>query len=637
MLRESIAATTVLDRSTLEGLPARTLADALRYVPGLTFIARDGVGELPMAIARGFFGGGETDYVLLTVDGIPVNDLRTGIAEWTQIPLAEIERIEVLRGGASVAYGDAALGAVVNVITRDAPPSHRLMSELQLGSWGDRAFQSSIQRPLGSDRLGIGVAASRSDGFRFHAKATNVALSASYARPPGRRTSAYARMGVQRLRNQEPGPIMSEQIARDPRRHNPLFASDERRRDLIELGTGLARALGPGGLTGDVRMRVVDDEQTRTLPLSPDAGDTQFHDARSWDVWGRLQYSYRAGRSTVVAGVEAERGAYDSRYTDPLDRAALRSRGDGQRNKLGQYAELQHQLGRRLRAVAGVRFDLVAFDGTGTELASPRFSQWSPRFGLNFAYAANASQAGNVYVAWTRSFKAPTSYQMFDARLIPTGEPGVVLNLSNPALRPQHSSGVELGVYHSLALGGSHAFAELALSAYRLDVSDEIDFDLRTFKYGNILESRHDGIEGSLIAHLSPSVSLRHALTLMRVTFRSGGDAGNRLKSIPETVATSAVHLSFGRGVAGTVTHRFIGGLFLDDANREMLPGNHQVDATVSWMVGGVRLHLTGVNLGDSQASSGGFLVYDPVREASVRLLYPGGGRYLRGGVTVLR
>jgi hypothetical protein len=123
----------------------------------------------------------------------------------------------------------------------------------------------------------------------------------------------------------------------------------------------------------------------------------------------------------------------------------------------------------------------------------------------------------------------------------------------------------------------------------------------------------------------------------MRVTFRSGGDAGNRLKSIPETVATSAVHLSFGRGVAGTVTHRFIGGLFLDDANREMLPGNHQVDATVSWMVGGVRLHLTGVNLGDSQASSGGFLVYDPVREASVRLLYPGGGRYLRAGVTILR
>jgi outer membrane cobalamin receptor len=637
MLRESVAATTVLDRSTLERLPARTLADALRYVPGLTFTTRDGAGELPMAIARGFFGGGETDYILLTVDGTPVNDLRTGIAEWTQIPLTSIERIEVLRGGASIAYGDAALGAVVNVVTRDALPSHRLIGELQLGSWGGRALQSSIQRSLGFDYLGVGVAAAGLDGFRSHAKATNVAVSASYTRRPGQRTSAYARVGVQRLRNQEPGPITSEQMARDPRQHNPLFASDERRRDLIELGTGLVRALGSGRLTGDVRVRAVDDEQTRTLPLSADAGDTQFQDARSWDLWARLQYSRNIARSTIVAGVEAERGAYDSRYTDPFDRAALRSRGEGERNKIGQYAELQQQIGRRLRAVAGVRFDLVTLDGTGTEVASPRFSQWSPRVGLNFAYADDASQAGNVYVAWTRSFKAPTAYQLYDVRLIPTGEPGVVFNLSNPALRPQHSSGVELGVYHRLAFWGGRAFAELTLSAYRLDVTDEIDFDLRTFKYGNILQSRHDGIEGSLTAKLSPSLSLRHALTLMRVTFRSGDDAGNRLKNIPETAVTSAVHVSFGDGVEGTVTHRFIGGLFLDDANRETLPGNHRIDATVSWALGAVRLHLTGVDLGDSHASSGGFLVYDPDRGASVRLLYPGAGRHLRAGVTVLR
>lgn len=637
MLRESVAATTVLDRFTLERLPVRTLTDALRYVPGLTFVARDGAGELPMAIARGFFGGGETDYVLLTVDGTPVNDLRTGSVEWTQIPLAAIERIEVLRGGASIAYGDAALGAVVNVVTRGAPPSHHLISELQLGSWGDRALRSFLRQPLGSDNLGGGVAAARVDGSRSHARATNVAVSASYTTRPGGRASGYAKADVQRLRNQEPGPLTPEQIARDPSQHNPLFISDERRRDRLELGTGVARALGAGRLTGDLRARVADDEQTRTLPLSPNAGDTQFQDARSWDVWARLQYSRRAGRSTIVAGVEAERGAYDSRYTDPADRRALRSRGDGSRNKIGQYAELQRQLGGRLRAVAGIRYDLVTLDGTGSGSMAARFNQWSPRVGLNFAYAANGSQAGNVYVAWTRSFKAPTSYQLYDVRLISTGEPGVVLNLSNPRLRPQHSSGVELGVYHSQALWGTHAVAELTFSAYRLDVSDEIDFDLRTFKYGNILESRHDGLEGSLVTHLSPSLSLRHALTLMRVTFRSGDDTGNRLRNVPETVITNGAHISLGSGVEGTVTHRYLGGLFLDDANRERLPGSHRIDATVSWAVGAVRLHLTGVDLSDSHASTGGFLVYDPDREANVRMLYPEGGRFLRAGVTVLR
>jgi outer membrane cobalamin receptor len=638
VLRESIAATTVLDRSALERLPVRTLPDALRYVPGLTFVARDGSGELPMAIARGFFGGGETDYVLLTVDGTPVNDVRTGMAEWTQLPVAAIERIEVLRGGASVVYGDAALGAVVNVVTRAAQLPHYLIGELQLGSWGDRVLQSSIERPLGSDRLGIGVGVASVKGFRSHAKASNVALSASYRKAPGNRTSAYARAGVQRLRNQEPGPLTPEEIAKDPRQHNALFAADDRRRDLLELGGGLGQVMGAGRLTGDVRVRVADDEQTRTLPLSPNASDTQLQDARSRDLWARFQYSRGTARSMLVAGVEAEQGWYDSRYTDPLNRGLLHSRGEGARTKLGQYAELQQQIEGRLRAVAGIRFDLVAHHGTGAQATSPpRFSQWSPRVGLNFAYLDNASQAGNLYAAWTRSFKAPTAYQLYDVRLIPTGEPGVVLNLSNPALRPQHSSGMELGIYHRFGPWRGRAFAELALSAYRLDVTDEIDFDLRTFKYGNILQSRHDGLEGSLTAVLSSFLSLRHALTIMRVTFRSGGDAGNRLKNIPGTVLTSGVHLSLGNGVEGTVTHRFTGSVFLDDANRETLPGNHRVDATLSWSLGAVHLHLTGLNLGDSHSSAGGFLVPDPDTGENVRLLYPGGGRYLRVGVTVLR
>ncbi len=636
MLRESVASTTVLDRLTLDRLPARTLADALRYVPGLTFVERDGAGELPMAIARGFFGGGETDYVLLTVDGTPVNDLRTGTAEWTEVPLAAVERIEVMRGGGSAAYGDATLGAVVNVVTRGLQ-SQRVMGELRLGDWGDRGLQLSLQQPVGADRLEFGGAVARVGGFRAHARATNSALSAGYATQPGRPTSAYARLGVQRLGNQEPGPLTAEQIARDRRRHNPLFASDERRRDLFELRTGLARDLERGRLAGDARVRVVDEEQTRTLPLSLDAGDTQFQDARSWDVWARFQWDANFGRSTMVVGVEAEHGGYDSRYTDPLDRTALRSRGEGQRTKLGQYAELQQPLGSGLRAVAGARFDLVTLDGSGGETSSPSFSQWSPRAGLNFSYVSNGSQAGHLFVVWTRSFKAPTSYQLFDVRLIETGEPGTVINLSNPALRPQHSSGVELGAYHRLAFGNGQTFAEAALSAYRLDVTDEIDFDLSTFKYGNISRSRHDGVEGSLAATLSPSLSLRHALTLMRVTFRSGDHAGNRLKNMPQTVVTSAVHLSFGGGVEGTLTHRFSGDLFLDDANRERLPGYHRIDAMLSWAVGAVRFQLTGVNLGDSPASSGGFLVADGDQGTSVRLLYPSGGRYVRAGVTVLR
>ena len=117
LLRESVAATSVFTRSDIEGLHARNLWEILQHVPGLTFVERDGAGRLPRAVARGFFGGGETSYVLLIIDGTPANDTRTGVVEWSQVPVSAIERIEVVRGSASVVYGDAALGAVVHVVT----------------------------------------------------------------------------------------------------------------------------------------------------------------------------------------------------------------------------------------------------------------------------------------------------------------------------------------------------------------------------------------------------------------------------------------------------------------------------------------------------------------------------------------
>jgi len=71
LLRESPWATNVLSHATLQQLPVRNVVEALRYVPGLVFVDKDGSGHLPMAVVRGFFGGGETEYILLTVDGVP--------------------------------------------------------------------------------------------------------------------------------------------------------------------------------------------------------------------------------------------------------------------------------------------------------------------------------------------------------------------------------------------------------------------------------------------------------------------------------------------------------------------------------------------------------------------------------------
>jgi vitamin B12 transporter len=114
--RDAVAASvSVLTREELDALPAQLLAEVVNRVPGITMYFDDAAAGTPMIVARGFFGGGETEYVKLLVDGIPAGDVESGLIDWRQLRVASIERIELLRGPGSSLYGDATIGGVISV------------------------------------------------------------------------------------------------------------------------------------------------------------------------------------------------------------------------------------------------------------------------------------------------------------------------------------------------------------------------------------------------------------------------------------------------------------------------------------------------------------------------------------------
>ena len=99
-LARATSAVTVLRRADIRKLPARNLADALRQAPGLSFVDFGGMGSDPQPIVRGFYGGGEVDYVLVLLDGERINTASSGRVNWDLIPLESVESVEVLRGPA---------------------------------------------------------------------------------------------------------------------------------------------------------------------------------------------------------------------------------------------------------------------------------------------------------------------------------------------------------------------------------------------------------------------------------------------------------------------------------------------------------------------------------------------------------
>ena len=116
-LDSATAAVTVIDRATIESLGAATVADVLRFVPGVQVVGAGTRGSLSVAQIR----GGDPNFTLVLVDGVPVNDGTYqvgGVFDFEGLPASAVERIEVVRGPFSSFYGSTGLAGVIQIFTR---------------------------------------------------------------------------------------------------------------------------------------------------------------------------------------------------------------------------------------------------------------------------------------------------------------------------------------------------------------------------------------------------------------------------------------------------------------------------------------------------------------------------------------
>jgi iron complex outermembrane recepter protein len=158
---------TVITRKEIERSPATTLPEILAQHAGIGLRDLFGNNASDSTIDLRGFGAAAGQNALVLVDGRMLNDIDLSGVVWSSIPLSAIERIEIVRGGASVLHGAGAVGGVINIITR-SPLDRQDQAELgaRLGSYGSNDSQASGN--LSGENAGVTLAANRyrSDGWR---------------------------------------------------------------------------------------------------------------------------------------------------------------------------------------------------------------------------------------------------------------------------------------------------------------------------------------------------------------------------------------------------------------------------------------------------------------------------------------
>jgi vitamin B12 transporter len=151
----------VIDAEMIQQSAGRSLSEVLSRKAGLQMSANGGLGKQSGLFIRGT----ETRHVLLLIDGVRYGSSTAGSANWDNIPLNAIDRIEVLKGPASALYGSDAVGGVVQIFTRRGVKGFHPQASVTLGSFGHREVAAGLSGGNDTVTYNLSLGSLREDGF----------------------------------------------------------------------------------------------------------------------------------------------------------------------------------------------------------------------------------------------------------------------------------------------------------------------------------------------------------------------------------------------------------------------------------------------------------------------------------------
>ncbi len=447
---QTLASVSVITRDDIDTSQAQDVPDLLRARAGIAISNSGGPGKATSLFLRGTNSG----HVLLLIDGQRVGSATLGTPVWENLPLSQIERIEIVRGPRAQLYGSDAIGGVIQIFTREGRPGLHWDAHAGYGSYdtfdGDIGLAGGNARTSYSARLGY----TRTDGFDA---TTNANVDAD-----GYDNRSFSGSLRHRFANDAELRLQAMQASGNNEYDGFGDVDETYDADFKQQVLGANLSL-PLNARWDMQLSLGEnrDEQFNNRNGH---GDSVFKTKRwlaSWQNDIEL-----GGNGLLTAGVDFERDQVDGTTDYAVD----------QRDDTGVFAQYQTAWG-ALDLSLGLRYDdNEAFGGHTTG---------------SLAAGYTLPNGLRLTASYGTAFKAPSFNDLYFVS--PFGSNG------NPDLDPETSESFEIGI------DGHAGFGDWRISAYRTDIDDLIQWiDTGNFVFHpvNIGRARIDGLEASLHGQL---------------------------------------------------------------------------------------------------------------------------------------
>jgi len=473
---------TVVEKSDFESRQTETASDALRLVPGFGVITSGGRGALTSIFPR----GGESDYTLVTLDGLPLNAFGGGF-DAAHLSASGIERMEVVRGPQSALFGGGAIGGVVSLSTLNGGPDRGqvLLEGGGMGfgrvamtgagsfshlTWGG-IFERAQTDGDTSVRDSIGGPVSNDDYTR---------TAGSFSMGWSDRVTRSVRVDARFTSDERgfPGPYGS-----DP---EGLYSGI----DTISRGINHSRGVAGVGSFGDplsLRHRVQASYLTAPSTFISQFGESETRTRR---FSGRYQADMERQRAGFSFGMELLKERADNTFITnasfdqiPIERVVA-----------GWFAESRLEAGARGAVTAGLRLERIERN----VLAGDAFGR--PDFDKDVVWSLNPKVSAVWFVAGSKTMDAAEGWTKVRGGAGTGIKPPTAFDIAftdNPGLKPERSISLDAGVEH--VFPGARIALDATVFANRYDdliVSIGTSYQGPSkFQTDNVANARAAGLE----------------------------------------------------------------------------------------------------------------------------------------------
>jgi iron complex outermembrane receptor protein len=641
-IRKTPSNVTVITAEEINNSGATTVVEILDKLESIQFRTYSGNSSQAMVDMRGIGGDNPYGKTLVMLDGRRLNRTDMASINWLQTPVNTIERIEIVRGPGSVLYGDAAIGGVINIITKKGKSEPKFNASFLAGSYGLDDERVGVTGAAGHWTYAVTGENNFNSGYRDRSK---------YSAQGGGFDGGYSAndllnvsLGVSfnKTDYQMPGALTKEQMEQDRRQYQPAMPAyfmnahpdDDGSDKYTNVNLGFKSFWGAWG-----QMEINFLYGKKDLQMNMPSWSSYNYSDTNADTYGItpkyiLVKEILGFHNKVIVGVDYYSEPYKKDIFNDRERTKQLSAADFTRESMGYYLRDEFSLLKNLILSGGYRFEQASIKGSNVDFSTPSNDFTDQKN----TYNAEAYETGLTWLWGEKSklfAKYATVYRI----------PFIDEVASFSGFGEDFLTGLEKEKGISMEAGTEFYPQEnlkLGLTIFRIDMEDEIEYvyDPLTFtgKNQNTGKTRHDGAEVSL-SYLWPKyLKVFGNYTYHMATFEDGDNNKKEMPMVPKQMANAGMEVYLPYNLTLRPEIQYVSDAFLsgdNDNSTEKLEAHTLLNFYINYKPSFGKLELTaflGVdNITDVKYSSFGI---DYAQYGMPNFYYPLPGRTFKAGLS---